>query len=321
MNFMLPVIAFLLTLILVPVLIPTLKKLKFGQSIREEGPKSHMKKTGTPTMGGLTFLLATIVVTIIALFYVEQVGPLILLLFVTIGFGLIGFIDDYIIVVKKNNQGLTSKQKFFAQIGIAIVFYIVSILMPNYDFETAINIPFTDWSLPLSVFYIIFIVFWQVGFSNAVNLTDGLDGLSTGLSIIAFGFYAILSFTLDKPEIGLFCLVMLASLIGFLIYNKYPAKVFMGDTGSLALGGIFATISIMLNQEVTLLFIGLVFVIETMSVMLQVTSFKLTGKRIFKMSPLHHHFELVGWSEWKIVLVFWTTGIITGAIGLWIGVM
>ncbi len=173
----------------------------------------------------------------------------------------------------------------------------------------------------MSVFYIIFIVFWQVGFSNAVNLTDGLDGLSTGLSIIAFGFYATLSFILDKPEIGLFCLVMLASLFGFLIYNKYPAKVFMGDTGSLALGGIFATISIMLNQEITLLLIGLVFVIETLSVMLQVTSFKLTGKRIFKMSPLHHHFELVGWSEWKIVLVFWATGIVTGAIGLWIGVM
>ncbi|QQQ09409.1 phospho-N-acetylmuramoyl-pentapeptide-transferase [Mammaliicoccus sciuri] len=321
MNFTLPVIAFLLTLILVPVLIPTLKKLKFGQSIREEGPKSHMKKTGTPTMGGLTFLLATIVVTIIALFYVEQVGPLILLLFVTLGFGLIGFIDDYIIVVKKNNQGLTSKQKFLAQIAIAVVFYIVSVILPNYEFETAINIPFTDWSLPLSVFYIIFIVFWQVGFSNAVNLTDGLDGLSTGLSIIAFGFYATLSFILDKPEIGLFCLVMLASLFGFLIYNKYPAKVFMGDTGSLALGGIFATISIMLNQEITLLLIGLVFVIETLSVMLQVTSFKLTGKRIFKMSPLHHHFELVGWSEWKIVLVFWVTGIVTGAIGLWIGVM
>ena len=321
MNFTLPVIAFLLTLILVPVLIPTLKKLKFGQSIREEGPKSHMKKTGTPTMGGLTFLLATIVVTIIALFYVEQVGPLILLLFVTLGFGLIGFIDDYIIVVKKNNQGLTSKQKFLAQIAIAVVFYIVSVILPNYEFETAINIPFTDWSLPLSVFYIIFIVFWQVGFSNAVNLTDGLDGLSTGLSIIAFGLYAALSFILDKPEIGLFCLVMLASLFGFLIYNKYPAKVFMGDTGSLALGGIFATISIMLNQEITLLLIGLVFVIETLSVMLQVTSFKLTGKRIFKMSPLHHHFELVGWSEWKIVLVFWATGIVTGAIGLWIGVM
>ncbi|WHI61127.1 phospho-N-acetylmuramoyl-pentapeptide-transferase [Mammaliicoccus lentus] len=321
MNFTLPVIAFLLTLILVPILIPTLKKLKFGQSIREEGPQSHMKKTGTPTMGGLTFLLSTIVVTVIALFFAEQIGPLILLLFVTIGFGLIGFIDDYIIVVKKNNQGLTSKQKFLAQIAIAVIFYIVSVALPNYQFESAINIPFTDWSLPLSVFYIVFIIFWQVGFSNAVNLTDGLDGLSTGLSVIAFAFYAILSFVLDKPEIGLFCLVMLASLIGFLIYNKYPAKVFMGDTGSLALGGIFATISIMLNQEITLLLIGFVFVIETLSVMLQVTSYKLTGKRIFKMSPLHHHFELVGWSEWKVVLVFWATGIITGAIGLWIGVM
>ena len=321
MNFTLPVIAFLLTLILVPILIPTLKKLKFGQSIREEGPQSHMKKTGTPTMGGLTFLLSTIVVTVIALFFADQIGPLILLLFVTIGFGLIGFIDDYIIVVKKNNQGLTSKQKFLAQIAIAVIFYIVSVALPNYQFESAINIPFTDWSLPLSVFYIVFIIFWQVGFSNAVNLTDGLDGLSTGLSVIAFAFYAILSFVLDKPEIGLFCLVMLASLIGFLIYNKYPAKVFMGDTGSLALGGIFATISLMLNQEITLLLIGFVFVIETLSVMLQVTSYKLTGKRIFKMSPLHHHFELVGWSEWKVVLVFWATGIITGAIGLWIGVM
>ena len=321
MNFTLPVIAFLLTLILVPILIPTLKKLKFGQSIREEGPQSHMKKTGTPTMGGLTFLLSTIVVTVIALFFADQIGPLILLLFVTIGFGLIGFIDDYIIVVKKNNQGLTSKQKFLAQIAIAVIFYIVSVALPNYQFESAINIPFTDWSLPLSVFYIVFIIFWQVGFSNAVNLTDGLDGLSTGLSVIAFAFYAILSFVLDKPEIGLFCLVMLASLIGYLIYNKYPAKVFMGDTGSLALGGIFATISIMLNQEITLLLIGFVFVIETLSVMLQVTSYKLTGKRIFKMSPLHHHFELVGWSEWKVVLVFWATGIITGAIGLWIGVM
>ena len=321
MNFTLPVIAFLLTLILVPILIPTLKKLKFGQSIREEGPQSHMKKTGTPTMGGLTFLLSTIVVTVIALFFADQIGPLILLLFVTIGFGLIGFIDDYIIVVKKNNQGLTSKQKFLAQIAIAVIFYIVSVALPNYQFESAINIPFTDWSLPLSVFYIVFIIFWQVGFSNAVNLTDGLDGLSTGLSVIAFAFYAILSFVLDKPEIGLFCLVMLASLIGFLIYNKYPAKVFMGDTGSLALGGIFATISIMLNQEITLLLIGFVFVIETLSVMLQVTSYKLTGKSIFKMSPLHHHFELVGWSEWKVVLVFWATGIITGAIGLWIGVM
>ena len=176
--------------------------------------------------------------------------------------------------------------------------------------------------IPFIVYYtIVYQYLLAFIFLTISGLTDVLDGLSTGLSVIAFAFYAILSFVLDKPEIGLFCLVMLASLIGFLIYNKYPAKVFMGDTGSLALGGIFATISIMLNQEITLLLIGFVFVIETLSVMLQVTSYKLTGKRIFKMSPLHHHFELVGWSEWKVVLVFWATGIITGAIGLWIGVM
>ncbi|MBI5974529.1 phospho-N-acetylmuramoyl-pentapeptide-transferase [Staphylococcus canis] len=314
------IIAFLITVILVPILIPTLKKMKFGQSIREEGPKSHMKKTGTPTMGGLTFLIGAIVTTIIASLFVEPASPLLLLLFVTIGFGLIGFIDDYIIVVKKNNQGLTSKQKLLAQILIAVIFFFVAKGLNAFDFSTNINIPFTDAGIPLSFAYVIFIIFWQVGFSNAVNLTDGLDGLATGLSIIGFTMYAIMSFVLDQPAIGIFCIIMIAALAGFLPYNLNPAKVFMGDTGSLALGGIFATISIMLNQELSLLFVGLVFVLETLSVMIQVTSFKLTGKRIFKMSPLHHHFELVGWSEWKVVTVFWTVGLITGLIGLWIGV-
>lgn len=314
------VIAFIITAVLVPILIPTLKRMKFGQSIREEGPQSHMKKTGTPTMGGLTFLIGAIVTTIIASIFVEPASPLLLLLFVTIGFGLIGFIDDYIIVVKKNNQGLTSKQKFLAQIAIAVVFFIVAKGFNAFDFSTSINLPFTDVSIPLSFAYVIFIVFWQVGFSNAVNLTDGLDGLATGLSIIGFTMYAIMSFVLEQPAIGLFCIIMVAALAGFLPYNINPAKVFMGDTGSLALGGIFATVSIMLNQELSLLFIGLVFVIETLSVMIQVTSFKLTGKRVFKMSPLHHHFELVGWSEWKVVTVFWSVGLITGLIGLWIGV-
>lgn len=166
----------------------------------------------------------------------------------------------------------------------------------------------------------LFSLFWQVGFSNAVNLTDGLDGLATGLSIIGFTMYAIMSFVLGETAIGIFCIIMLFALLGFLPYNINPAKVFMGDTGSLALGGIFATISIMLNQELSLIFIGLVFVIETLSVMLQVASFKLTGKRIFKMSPIHHHFELIGWSEWKVVTVFWAVGLISGLIGLWIGV-
>lgn len=314
------VIAFIITAVLVPILIPTLKRMKFGQSIREEGPQSHMKKTGTPTMGGLTFLIGAIVTTIIASIFVEPASPLLLLLFVTIGFGLIGFIDDYIIVVKKNNQGLTSKQKFLAQIAIAVIFFIVAKGFNAFDFSTDINLPFTDASIPLSFAYVIFIVFWQVGFSNAVNLTDGLDGLATGLSIIGFTMYAIMSFVLEQPAIGVFCIIMVAALAGFLPYNINPAKVFMGDTGSLALGGIFATVSIMLNQELSLLFIGFVFVIETLSVMIQVTSFKLTGKRVFKMSPLHHHFELVGWSEWKVVTVFWSVGLITGLIGLWIGV-
>ncbi|MDP4468029.1 phospho-N-acetylmuramoyl-pentapeptide-transferase [Staphylococcus hyicus] len=320
MSFIIAIIAFIITAVLVPVLIPTLKRMKFGQSIREEGPESHMKKTGTPTMGGLTFLISAIVTTLIASVFVDTASPLLLLVFVTLGFGLIGFIDDYIIVVKKNNQGLTSKQKFIAQIIIAVIFFIVAKGMNAFDFSTNINLPFTDLSIPLSFAYVIFIIFWQVGFSNAVNLTDGLDGLATGLSIIGFSMYAIMSFVLAQPAIGLFCIIMVAALAGFLPYNINPARVFMGDTGSLALGGIFATISIMLNQELSLLFIGLVFVLETLSVMIQVTSFKLTGKRVFKMSPLHHHFELVGWSEWKVVGVFWQVGLISGLIGLWIGV-
>jgi len=294
--------------------------MKFGQSIREEGPQSHMKKTGTPTMGGLTFLISIIIASVIAIIFVDRSNPIILLLFVTIGFGLIGFIDDYIIVVKKNNQGLTSKQKFLAQILIAVIFFVLSNVFNLVNFSTTLHIPFTDGGIPLSFAYVIFIIFWQVGFSNAVNLTDGLDGLATGLSIIGFAMYAIMSFVLESPAIGTFCIIMVFALLGFLPYNLNPAKVFMGDTGSLALGGIFATISIMLNQELSLIFIGFVFVVETLSVMLQVASYKLTKKRIFKMSPIHHHFELCGWNEWKVVTVFWSVGLITGLIGLWIGV-
>lgn len=314
------IIAFVLTAILVPIFIPLLKRMKFGQSIREEGPKSHMVKSGTPTMGGLTFLISTIVLSAVACMFVEDNGPLILLILVTLGFGLIGFVDDYIIVVKKNNQGLTSKQKFLFQIIIAVLFYVVSNVLGLLTLSNEINIPFTDAGIPLSVFYVVFIVFWQVGFSNAVNLTDGLDGLATGLSIIAFGCYFYLAQLQGATAMSFFLAILIGSLCGFLLYNKNKAKLFMGDTGSLALGGVIATVSIMLNQELTLIFIGFVFVIETLSVMMQVTSFKLTGKRIFKMSPLHHHFEMVGWSEWKIVTVFWIVGIITGVIGIYLGV-
>ena len=320
MVYLLAIIAFLISLILVPLLIPTLKRMKFGQSIREEGPRSHMKKTGTPTMGGLTFLISIIVTAVLAIIFMDNSNPIILLLFVTIGFGLIGFIDDYIIVVKKDNEGLTSKQKFLAQIVIAVIFFILSQVFQLANFSTGIHIPFTNVEVQLSIVYVIFIIFWQVGFSNAVNLTDGLDGLATGLSIIGFVMYAIMAFVHGANSIGIFCVIMIFALLGFLPFNLNPAKVFMGDTGSLALGGIFATISIMLNEELSLIFIGFVFVAETLSVMIQVTSYKLTGKRIFKMSPLHHHFELVGWDERKVTTVFWTVGLITGLIGLWIGV-
>lgn len=200
MIFVYALLALVITFVLVPVLIPTLKRMKFGQSIREEGPQSHMKKTGTPTMGGLTFLLSIVITSLVAIIFVDQSNPIILLLFVTIGFGLIGFIDDYIIVVKKNNQGLTSKQKFLAQIGIAIIFFILSNVFHLVNFSTSIHIPFTNVAIPLSFAYVIFIVLAS-RFSNAVNLTDGLDGLATGLSIIGFTMYAIMSFVLEKRQL------------------------------------------------------------------------------------------------------------------------
>ena len=316
MVYLLAIIAFLITFILVPVLIPTLKRMKFGQSIREEGPQSHMKKTGTPTMGGLTFLISIIVTSILAIIFMDNSNPVILLLFVTIGFGLIGFIDDYIIVVKKNNQGLSSKQKFLAQIAIAIIFFILSQVFQLTSFSTGIHIPFTGIEVPLSLAYVVFIVFWQVGFSNAVNLTDGLDGLVAGTASVAYAAYAYIAYLQNQVEVLIFCLAVIGGLVGFFVFNKKPAKIFMGDVGSLALGAGLAVVSISLHQEWSLLLIGLIFVIETASVMMQVTSFKLTGKRIFKMSPIHHHFEMSGWSEWRVVTTFWIVGLIAAVLGL-----
>ena len=318
MNLIFLILAFALTAILVPVTIPLLKRMKFGQSIREEGPESHQAKTGTPTMGGLTYLIPTILLALAALFFVDDIYKMLVLIIVTIGFGLIGFIDDYIIVVKKDNTGLTSKQKFIAQIAVSIIVYII---MANWipDITNSIHIPGTELSIPLGFLFLLWIIFWLVGFSNAVNLTDGLDGLATGTSIIAFGAFLTIASMYHEYEIVLFLCIIIGALLGFLIYNKYPAKLFMGDTGSLALGGVVGIVSIMINNSLLLLFIGAVFVIETASVMLQVASFKLTGKRIFKMTPIHHHFELLGWSEWKIVAVFWTTGAVAGVIGILLG--
>nr|WP_224074962.1 phospho-N-acetylmuramoyl-pentapeptide-transferase [Planococcus chinensis] len=306
--------AFLLTVILMPLFIPLLRRMKFGQSIREEGPESHMKKTGTPTMGGLVYLIAIIVtVLLVALFTEGLTADIMILLLVLFGFGLIGFLDDFIKVVLKRNLGLTSLQKLIAQIVIAIISFL---LLNGTEFDTSVSIPFTDLAIELSFVYVLFIIFWLVGFSNAVNLTDGLDGLVAGTASIAFAAFGVLAIHQDENAIALFTFSVAGALLGFLVFNKYPAKVFMGDTGSLALGGALAMVSILLKQELLLLLIGLVFVIETLSVILQVGSFKLRKKRIFKMSPIHHHFELSGWSEWKVVTVFWLVGLIAALIAV-----
>lgn len=306
--------AFLLTVILMPLFIPLLRRMKFGQSIREEGPESHMKKTGTPTMGGLVYLIAIIVtVLLVALFTEGLTADILILLLVLFGFGLIGFLDDFIKVVLKRNLGLTSLQKLIAQIVIAVISFL---LLNGTEFDTSVSIPFTDAAIELSVVYVLFIIFWLVGFSNAVNLTDGLDGLVAGTASIAFAAFGVLAIHQDENAVALFTFSVAGALLGFLVFNKYPAKVFMGDTGSLALGGALAMVSILLKQELLLLLIGLVFVIETLSVILQVGSFKLRKKRIFKMSPIHHHFELSGWSEWKVVTVFWLVGLIAALIAV-----
>jgi len=310
---------FLITVLLSPVFIPFLRRLKFGQSIREEGPQSHQKKTGTPTMGGLVFLLSITVTTIIMISkYSEASTNTFLLLFVTLGFGLLGFLDDFIKVVMKRNLGLTSLQKLIGQIVIAVVFYFV--YKNTAGFTPELSIPGTDISLHVGWFYIVIIIFWLVGFSNAVNLTDGLDGLVSGTAAIAFGAFAVLAWNAGQYDVSIFSVAVVGAVLGFLVFNAHPAKVFMGDTGSLALGGALATVALLTGLELLLVIIGGVFVIETLSVIIQVASFKTRGKRVFKMSPLHHHYELSGWSEWKVVVTFWSVGLLFAILAIYLEV-
>lgn len=314
-------IAFLITVLLSQVFIPFLKRLKFGQSIREEGPKSHLQKSGTPTMGGL-MIIVSVVITAIIMVNKFTGGPigyeLWLLLFVLLGFGLLGFLDDFIKVALKRNLGLTSKQKLIGQLLIAIVFYII--LRIN-NFSTYIQVPGTNIQWELGWVYAILVVFMLVGASNAVNLTDGLDGLLAGTAAIAFGAFAILAwYRFPQFEIYIFALAVVGALLGFLVFNAHPAKVFMGDTGSLALGAAIAAVAILTKQEILLVLIGGVFVIETLSVIIQVISFKTRGKRVFRMSPLHHHYELIGWSEWRVVTTFWLVGLVCASLGIYIEV-
>ncbi|ALC80964.1 MULTISPECIES: phospho-N-acetylmuramoyl-pentapeptide-transferase [Bacillus] len=312
------IMGFLISALLSPVFIPFLRRLKFGQSIREEGPQSHMKKTGTPTMGGIMIIASIVVTTIAMTLKFSEIGlEVYLLLFVTLGYGLLGFLDDYIKVVMKRNLGLTSKQKLLGQVIIAVIFYIFLLQM---DLSTALRIPGTDFEFDLGWAYILLILFMLVGGSNAVNLTDGLDGLLSGTAAIAFGAFAILAWNQSQFEVAIFSVAVAGAVLGFLVFNAHPAKVFMGDTGSLALGGAIVAVSILTKLEFLLVIIGGIFVIETLSVIIQVISFKTTGKRVFKMSPLHHHYELSGWSEWRVVTTFWATGLLFAALGIYIEV-
>lgn len=296
------VISFLVSLVLGPVTIPWLKKLKFGQQILEDGPKWHEKKSGTPTMGGMIFIGGCFVAVLVALL-VEFNLNLLMMALVALGFGVIGFIDDYVKVVKKQNQGLTAIQKFGLQVVLALIYIFVMSYMG--ELNTEIYIPFfgVTWHMPW-ILYIIFTLIVVTGTVNAVNLTDGLDGLATSITIIVGIFFGAVSYYIGSVETSIFASSVVGGLLAFLIFNHYPAKVFMGDTGSLYLGGAITVMAVGLKMPLVLVIAGFVYLFEALSVILQVASFKLTGKRIFKMSPIHHHFEMSGWSEKKIVFVF-----------------
>ena len=313
-------VAYFLTVLMLPRLIKYLHELKFGQAIREEGPQSHMHKKGTPTMGGISFIIAIVVSLVVAMFLDSaNIQYYILFIYTTISFSIIGYIDDMLIVVKKINDGLAPRKKLMLQILFSVIFYmLVTFIYKDINY---IHIPVFDYNLNISYLYIIFLVFWQTGFSNAVNLTDGLDGLATSVTIITTSTLALLAYKENNFPVLVFCLTIVGSLIGFLLFNRNPAKIFMGDTGSLALGGILAAISVILHKEVAFLFIGLVYILETLSVIIQVAYFKKTGKRIFKMSPLHHHFELSGYGEVKTVYIFVIIAVVSSAIGYFVGVM
>ena len=299
--FMPVIISFLISVVFCPILIPFLRKLKFGQTEREEGPQSHLKKNGTPTMGGLV-ILASILLT--SLIYIGKFTEILPVLFMTLGFGLIGFLDDYIKVVKKRSLGLTPLQKMALQFIVTGVFIYYYFKIAGLD--TSIKIPFVsgDGFVMPTWLFIIFVFIVVLGTVNGVNFTDGLDGLATSVTIIVATFFTVVAVGTNSGIEPITCAVV-GALMGFLLFNVYPAKVFMGDTGSLALGGFVAGVAYAMQMPLFIILVGLIYLIEVLSVMIQVSYFKAThGKRIFKMAPIHHHFELCGWSETRVVAVF-----------------
>lgn len=306
-------ISFLITVVGTPLTIPLLKRIKAGQSIREEGPQSHMVKSGTPTMGGL-MMIAAVLVTCLTAGVITR--DMIIILVAFVAFGLLGFLDDFVKVSLKRNLGLTAKQKLLLQVIIAagLAWYQSQVSI----YGTSVFVPFVNVYLDFGIWYIPFISFVVVSMVNSVNLTDGLDGLASGVTLIIAVFLSLVGAAYGFTTTAIFCAALAGACIGFLFFNKYPAKVFMGDTGSLALGGGIAAAAIMMNIELIIPLAGGVYVAEALSVILQVVSFKLRGKRIFKMAPLHHHFELCGWKETTVVGVFWLVTFVLCAISFFV---
>ncbi len=300
-------------------LIPFLRRKHIGQRISIYVGENHKKKEGTPTMGGLIFVVPTIIMTILLVLTnkIELTPNLIIILFVFTGYSFIGFLDDFLSIKKKNNEGLTTYQKLFLQLIIALVFFY---LYMKKGGQTALIVSTLGINIEMGWFYGVFLLFILIGASNAVNLTDGLDGLAGGLSAIAFIAFSLISIAVGFEEIGIFSFILTGALMGFLIFNTHPAKIFMGDTGSLALGAIMAAVAILTHREVTLLVVASVFVIETLSVILQVVWLRLFKHKLFLMTPLHHHFEKLGWEETDIVKLFWVVGLILTMAGIFFGV-
>jgi phospho-N-acetylmuramoyl-pentapeptide-transferase len=312
-------IGFLSAIVLGLVLIPILRKKKIGQRISIFVGNNHKKKEGTPTMGGLIFVIPTVIATIMLVLTKKLTFTpnLLIILFVFIGYAFIGFLDDFLSIKKKNNEGLTTYQKLFLQLIISLGFFYL--YMQNGG-ETSLVSTTLGINIEMGWFYGVFLLFILIGASNAVNLTDGLDGLAGGLSAISFIAFGLISIAVGFEEIGLFTFILVGSLMGFLIFNTHPAKIFMGDTGSLALGAVMAAIAILTHREVTLLVVASVFVVETLSVIIQVIWMRLFHKKLFLMTPLHHHFEKLGWCETDIVKLFWVVGLILTMAGVYFGV-
>jgi phospho-N-acetylmuramoyl-pentapeptide-transferase len=322
--------AMIFTVILGPGIINRLKRLSMTQQIRDDGPKTHMGKTGTPTMGGLLIILC-ILLSVFMWGDLKNIYVWVMIISL-VGFGGIGFLDDYLKIARKNHKGLRAYQKFGMQLALAFLIGVFLYMNPKDPFTDVLNVPFFKrWLFDLGWFYIPFSVIVIVGSSNAVNLTDGIDGLAIGLvavAVLANGVLVYISghkglaqylqvlYLPGTGELTVFCGAMLGAALGFLWYNSYPADIFMGDVGSLGLGGTLGTLAVITKHELVLAIVGGIFVIETISVMLQVASFKLTGKRVFKMAPIHHHFELKGWPEPKVIVRFWIVGIMLALLSL-----